>query len=271
MTLDQPLVVTPGGHELAVWEPTLQAAAHLTFEDLAEGLSPSVPSTLVVAGAHPDDETLGLGRLAYAWGQQLGPVTGVLATAGEACIDHVLQRPPGIAARRIAEWHTAIDRLGFTDRHLLNLPDGQVAEHQDTVVERLVAIITAAADSGPVVLAAPWRGDPHPDHRAVGRAAARATETCAATLIEFPVWMTYWASPASVAALGHELLVVQHDPAAELAQREATLAFVSQLQPLAPGITPVLPAAMLAHQRRQLLLVPSARADKLVTGQAWQR
>ena len=39
-----------------------------------------------MVSAHPDDETIGLGRLAYAWAQTVGPVVGVLATAGEACV-----------------------------------------------------------------------------------------------------------------------------------------------------------------------------------------
>jgi LmbE family N-acetylglucosaminyl deacetylase len=266
MTLDQPpLVVTPGGHDLSVWAPALNEARHVPFTDLAAALSPDRPCTLLVAGAHPDDETLGLGRLAYAWAEQIGPVTGVLASAGEACVDHVAPRPAGIAARRIEEWNAAVSRLGFTDRHLLGLPDGRVSEHEDALVERLTELATAAGTSGPVVLAAPWRSDPHPDHRAVGRAAARVPAARSVTLIEFPVWMTYWSSPASVAAAGQELLVVQHDPSADLAQREATLAFRSQLQPLAPHLTPVVPAAMLAHQRRQLLLVEPTLAARLPT------
>ena len=271
MTLDPgPLVVTPGGHDLSVWASTLSGARHVSFDVLAAVLSPSRPSTLIVAGAHPDDETLGLGRLAYAWAEQIGPVTGVLASAGEACVDHVGLRPDGIADRRIEEWHAAVSRLGFTDRHVLGLPDGRVAEHEDALVERLTELTTAAEATGPVVLAAPWRSDPHPDHRAVGRAAARVAAARSLTLIEFPVWMTYWSTPASVAAAGQELLVVQHDPSADLAQHEATLAFRSQLEPLAPHLTAVVPAAMLAHQRRQLLLVEPTLAERLRDSGGWR-
>ena len=44
---------------------------------------------LVVVAAHPDDETIGAGRLVAAWSRSLGPVTAVLATAGERCVDQV--------------------------------------------------------------------------------------------------------------------------------------------------------------------------------------
>lgn len=259
--------VTPTGQDVAVWAPVLHAARHVPFADLAQVLHPPAdadPATLIVAGAHPDDETLGLGRLASAWAHGIGPVIGVSATAGEACVDHVTSRPPGIAERRIAEWHTAVNRLGFAGRHLLELPDGRVAEQEDALTTELTAIADRAAATGPVVLAAPWRGDPHPDHRAVGRAAARIAETSSRTLVEYAVWMTYWTPPASVRLPGQELLVVQHDQRAELAHREATAAFTSQLTPLAPHLTPVLPSAMLEHQRLQLLIVARDLADRIV-------
>ena len=43
--------------------------------------------------------------------------------------------------------------------------------------------------------AATWRGDGHPDHEAVGRAAATAVERTGAVLVEYPVWMWHWALP----------------------------------------------------------------------------
>ena len=57
--------------------------------------------------AHPDDESIGAGRLLSAWRRSGGRAQAVTATAGEACFDHVTdppggsrRRPPGRVARR---------------------------------------------------------------------------------------------------------------------------------------------------------------------------
>lgn len=261
----QRAVVTPPGHDRSVWAPTLTAAPHVAAADLIDRLRhPSEPTTLVVVGAHPDDETLGLGRLAYAWATSAGPVTAVLATLGEACVDHVTARPDRIAERRLAEWHVALERLGVGDRHVIGLPDGRVAEHEEALVDRLSIIIEAIP--GPIVLAAPWCADPHPDHRAVGRAVSRVSIAMDVVSIEFPVWMTYWSSPAELTDTGATLLVVDHDDAAWLAHGDAVRAFTSQRESLGAGLSPVLPTSMLEHQRAQLLLVSAERADVLVRG-----
>lgn len=225
----------------------------LSVADLVRTLgAPAGPATLLVAGAHPDDETIGLGRLAHHWSARVGPALAMVATAGEACVDHVGPRPPGLAQRRVAEWHVALDRLGFTERWVLDLPDGLVADHE---TELAAALTEAATQYRPAALAAPWRHDPHPDHRAVGRAAAAVAEALAIPLVEFPVWMTYWADPASVREAGQALGVVSVNADDEQAWSDAVEAFVSQLEPLAPGLGPVVPAAMLEHQREQLVLL----------------
>lgn len=249
-----PVPISPPGHDLAVWAAALEAARHLTFPELRDSLPRAKdPTTLIVLSAHPDDETIGLGRLAYAWGQAVGPVVGVLATAGEACVDGVLERPPGIADRRVAEWRDALDRLGFGDRHVLGLPDGALGEHGDTLVDRLRAVAEAARR--PIVLAGTWHADPHPDHRAVGRAVRDVGLALDVPVLEFPVWMTYWSAPASVAAAGQELVIVGHDQDAERARDDALSAYPSQFAPLTPAVTAVVEPAMLNHQRHQLLLM----------------
>lgn len=249
------MIVTPGGHDLSVWAPARAAAPRLGVVDLASTLGvPAGPATLLVAGAHPDDETIGLGRLAHHWAVRVGPTVAVVATAGEACVDHVGPRPSGLAERRVAEWHVALDRLGFGDRSVLDLPDGRVAEHETDLA---AALGDAATRHRPAALGAPWRHDPHPDHRAVGRAAARAAEQLGLPLIEFPVWMTYWADPSSVGDAGQALGVVTVDPDDDQAWSDAVDAYESQLEPLGPGLGPVVPAAMLEHQREQLVLLPT--------------
>jgi len=258
-----PVRISPPGHDLTVWGATLAAARHLCFEELVQDLGgPDVVApTLIVVSAHPDDETIGLGRLAYAWATTVGPVVGVLATAGEACVDGVLERPPDIALRREAEWHDALDRLGIGQRYVLGLPDGELANHEDTLVARLREI--AEDPPRPIVLAGTWHEDPHPDHRAVGRAVRDVGRTLASRVLEFPVWMTYWSAPASVVSAGQELLVVSHDEAAERAREDALQAYPSQLAPLSPAVTAVVEPVMLTHQRHQLLLLDPAGGPRL--------
>ncbi len=256
------LVVTPAGHDRSVWAAAREQAAHPPADEVLRVLTGGRTATLVVVAAHPDDETLGLGRLAFRWAQVAGPVTGVVATAGEACVDHVTPRPGGLAARRMAEWHLALDRLGVTGRHALGLGDGALDNQEPALVRALERLLDGLG-SEPVVLAAPWRGDPHPDHRAVGRAVARVAAARSLPTVEYPVWMTFWSDPASLVASGQELLVVHHDQDADQAHRAATAAFVSQLQPLEAGLTAVVPAAMLDHHREQLLLVSPDLAARL--------
>ena len=76
-------------------------------------------------------------------------------------------------------------------------PTVELADHEDKLADLLVEILEAA---GPGTwCAATWRGDGHPDHEAVGRAAAAACARTGAALLEYPVWMWHWASPADPA------------------------------------------------------------------------
>ena len=111
-----------------------------------------------------------------------------------------------------------------------------------------------------MVLAAPWRHDPHPDHRACGRAAATVAAERGLPLLEFPVWMTYWADPDSIEAADLALIKLTTDVAADLAHRRACAAFVSQLDPLSEDLGPVVPPGMLRHHSQQLLIMPDRSA-----------
>jgi LmbE family N-acetylglucosaminyl deacetylase len=263
------VVVTPPGNDPAVWRRTIDAARRIRLGDLAAALEPSrgpagpnARPTLLVASAHPDDETIGAGRLAAGWAAQVGPVVGQLATAGEACVDHVTQRPADLATRRLAEWQVATTALGFTGRQFLGLPDGRLAADEKALVDGLRSMINSIQQR-PVVLATPWRHDPHPDHRALGRAGATVAGELDLPIIEFGVWMTYWSVPDDLHAAGQSLLVLDHDPSAESAYAEACRAFGSQLQPLGQHLTPVVPAEMLEQHRSQLIIVSEEFAERL--------
>ena len=256
-------VVTPGGNGLDVWAPRIAEAETLSTAALLGRLGQHLRSaTLLVVAAHPDDETLGCGRLMHTWSRR-GRVNAIVATAGEACVDHVTARPPGLADRRLREWNEALDTLGVGWRHHLDFPDGRLAQHESELADQL----RARLDSGPaskaresVVLAAPWRHDPHPDHRACGRAAASVAAERGLALLEFPVWMTYWAHPDAIEAADLALIKLTTDVAADLAHRRACVAFVSQLEPLREDLGPVVPSEMLSHHGQQLLITPDASA-----------
>lgn len=251
--------VTPAGHDLARWADERPRAERLDLDGVLDrlGIGHRTGVPLVVLAAHPDDETLGLGRLIHRWGRTLGPVCAIVATAGEACFDHVGERPVDLATRRLAEWQQAMAIIGVTHTEALGLPDGGLTGVEPTLVSALETVIgSLPVDRQRMVLACPWRGDPHPDHRAVGRAAGALAERHGWPVLEFAVWMTYWSDPADLAADQRRLGVLVTDDADEEAHRRGCAAFATQLQPLAPALGPVVPPAMLAHHHEQLLVLP---------------
>ena len=163
--------------------PTLDVSAH---------------DALVVVAAHPDDETLGAGglvRLAAAAGL---PVTVVLLSNGEASHpDSPTWTPEALASQREAETRAAVEMLAARAQLVVcGLPDGRLAEHTDAVVAAVVDAIGATGSR--TLVAAPWRGDGHPDHEAAGRAASVAAHRTDARAIEYPVWLWHWGTRGSL-------------------------------------------------------------------------
>jgi LmbE family N-acetylglucosaminyl deacetylase len=99
--------------------------------------------------------------------------------------------------------------------------------------------------------AATWRGDGHPDHESVGRAAAAATERTGATLLEYPIWMWHWARPDDDAVPWQRMSRVRLDRAATARKQRAATVFRTQLTPHEPGADAVLPPFVM----RRLLAV----------------
>ena len=133
-------------------------------------LDPAALGRLVVVAAHPDDETLaasGVMQAAHATGAY---VELVVATDGEAAFpaaDAACREELRRARRRELRAALHAQGLGDTPVHWLGLPDSAL---DDAELEELLVPLLAGADS----YLAPWTGDPHPDHAAAGRAAARA-------------------------------------------------------------------------------------------------
>jgi LmbE family N-acetylglucosaminyl deacetylase len=232
------------GTDEASWSRWLAVQAWLPMDiELMRG------SRLVALAAHPDDEVLGVGGLLAAASAAGVPVVGVWATDGEASHpDSSAITPVRLAALRREESQRALERLGVepVSSITLGLPDGGVCDHTD----RLRAAIQTVVRPDDVVVA-PWRGDAHPDHEAVGRVAAEL----AGTLLEYPIWMWHWAAIGDPRVPWSRLRTVTvPDPAAKA---RAIDAFDTQVRPIGPesADAAVLPAHVVAHFQRPFEVV----------------
>ncbi len=174
--------LTTDGTPTQVW---LDALAHAPELDVTRC------SEIIVVAAHPDDETLGFGA-ALATLAQSGVRVQVVAASDGGASHPGLDRRDLERARR-AELHDAMRVLGVPAPICLGMPDGELGGHEERLADRLTEML--AARPGTPWIAATWRGDGHPDHEAVGRAAAVAAQRSGAVLLEYPIWMWHWATP----------------------------------------------------------------------------
>jgi LmbE family N-acetylglucosaminyl deacetylase len=205
-------------------------------------LDPATPP-LVVA-PHPDDEVLGAGGLLA----MLAAAEVVVVTGGEA--SHPGSRvyhPDQLAAIRRDETAEALRRLGLPETSVRHLgqPDGEVDE------AALTAHLAERLAPGRWCLAT-WRGDGHPDHEAVGRAAAAACAATGAILLEYPIWTWHWAHPGDERVPWDRARRLGLTDAARHAKEQAILAFPSQIEDLGPdpADAAILPPHVLARFRR---------------------
>ncbi|MFE9914766.1 PIG-L deacetylase family protein [Micromonospora sp. NPDC005553] len=198
----------------------------------------------LVVAPHPDDEVLGVGGL-------LSMVDGaqvIVVTDGEA--SHPGSRVYGraeLAAIRRAETAAACQLLGVprSDVHHLGQPDGAVDETS------LTEVLCRRLRPGQWCLTT-WRGDGHPDHEAVGRAAALACQHTGAVLLEFPIWAWHWAVPDAPEVPWHRARRVDLTEGARAAKARAINEFPSQILPLGPepADAAILPPNVLARFAR---------------------
>ncbi|WP_160010494.1 bifunctional PIG-L family deacetylase/class I SAM-dependent methyltransferase [Nocardioides sp. AX2bis] len=222
------------------WAALLDGTGRPADDPLAE------VDRVVVLAAHPDDETLGAGGLLATAHARGLTVSVVVATLGEASHPRSPTHTPAqLAERRARESHAAVATLapGCVPL-LLGLPDGGVADHEDTVT---TAVVDVVGDGRRTLVVAPWRRDGHPDHEAVGRAGAAAAVRCGADLREYAVWFWHWASP--VDAPWHRFTALPLGPAAVAAKAAAVRAHRTQVESLSdrPGDEVLLGPDLLAH------------------------
>jgi LmbE family N-acetylglucosaminyl deacetylase len=193
----------------------------------------------VVVSPHPDDEILGAGGILADLCRKNVPVTLVAVTDGEAAYPG----KSGLGPVRQLEQENALGRIGLSnvDIKRLGIPDGDVARYEDRLVGQLQEIL-----SPETLLFAPWRLDPHPDHEACGRAAARAAQTSPNMLASYLFW-TWHRLPPDV-LMRTKPKCFDLDPELSRKKALALASYRSQLE-WKEG-EPILPESLLAPARR---------------------
>jgi LmbE family N-acetylglucosaminyl deacetylase len=207
------------------------------------------PGPPLVVAPHPDDEVLGVGGLLAL----LRDAEVVAVTDGEASHPgSTVYSPARLAALRRDETTEALRRLGLPGRPVEHLgqPDGGINE------QAVTAALTERLTPGRWCLAT-WRGDGHPDHEAVGRAAAAACAATGARLLEYPIWTWHWAEPGDERVPWDRARRLDLPAAAQQAKEAAVQAFPSQINDLgpAPADAAILPPHVLARFRRTFEVV----------------
>ena len=148
----------------------------------------TAPYRLLIAYAHPDDESFGLGAMIAAYVARGVEVTLICATNGErgAVKPEFLEGYDSIKALRLAELDAAVQVLGLQRLVLLDYKDsGMMGSEttndpeclwqapQDEVTRRVVEVMR---DTQPQVVVTfnKYGGYGHPDHIAIQRAATDA-------------------------------------------------------------------------------------------------
>lgn len=107
----------------------------------------------------------------------------------------------------------------------------------------------------------PWSQDGHPDHEAVGRAAAQVAADRGVAVLEYPVWMWHWAEPGDHRVPWHRVSRLRLSDLQRQRKRRAVARHRSQVEPLSdrPGDEALLHPGFLAHFDRpdELFLAPS--------------
>lgn len=146
----------------------------------------------MVIAPHPDDDVLGCGALIARASMRM-PVHVAYVTDGAASHSgSPTFPPPRLAKVREAEAARGLRRLGVAARPaFLRWPDGTVPYAGDAAAAPLLDALRAAIPrERAVAVAAPWRRDPHADHRAVASLVeAVLRERPRAARIEYAVWL----------------------------------------------------------------------------------
>ncbi|MFQ5690524.1 MAG: PIG-L deacetylase family protein [Gemmatimonadota bacterium] len=237
-------------------------------------LAREVPHPVLVLAPHPDDETLGCGGLLGS-GADTGELHVCFATDGAR--SHVNAfgtrdpTPAEMAAIRRREATRALDELGIPrgNRSFLEFDDGGLGAAGPRLEARLARLIDRI-QPGTVVL--PFRGDQHPDHVRLARAAISRLriQRPATMLLEYFIYPYLgWRGRIDVRSrLDARHLIGVNVTAGLPRKRRAIAAHASQTTRFAPGQSrPILTQEMLrAYLEDYEYYLMSARADRLAPG-----
>ncbi|UUT36273.1 PIG-L family deacetylase [Microbacterium elymi] len=203
---------------------------------------------LIVLAAHPDDETLGAGGLIAMAAARGIPVTVVVMTDGESSHPDS-SRPHDMRRERRQEVLDAVaDLAPQAAIDLPAFPDGGLREAAPAV-RRHAQNLLSNTEGTVTVVAVPWWGDGHRDHRVLGEI-ARRLRPAGAQIIGYPIWLWHWGDPASTDTDGW--CALRLDEAAAAAKARAMRRHVSQIEPLSdrPGDEAIIHGEMLRHFER---------------------
>jgi LmbE family N-acetylglucosaminyl deacetylase len=149
---------------------------------------------ILVVAPHPDDEALGCGGAIAALRLKGLALHILVISDGTKSHPHSMAYPAHkLKALRESETRQAMSLLGVGSSQItfFQLPDSAIptpeAAEFSSALERCCQYLSAVA---PAIVFAPWRFDPHPDHRATWQLVSHALRRCAnsSRLIEYPIW-----------------------------------------------------------------------------------
>lgn len=202
---------------------------------------------LVVVSPHPDDEVLACGGLIALHAQRGGSTAIVAVTDGEAshCGDPAWPATK-LSGERREERQRGLVRLGIPANSVarLALADSQVAAQRGVLKCGLQRVLRSTD-----CVVSTWHLDGHPDHDATGAETARVCAEVGCRLVEAPVWMWHWSTPADPRVPWHRLRALALPPWAMGRKAAALAEHVTQLGARAHG-APVLGPAILTRAAR---------------------
>jgi LmbE family N-acetylglucosaminyl deacetylase len=237
--------VTPAPVYGKEWTDLLVGVPEVTAE---QGLHVGRGDVVLVVGAHPDDETFGVGGAIASLAAAGVRVHALSMTTGEAALGHLARTIADLGFRRAGEYAEACKTLGVVSSMIAGLPDGRLSSY---AAELTSLVVDVSERVGADHVLTVWWDDPHPDHRAVGRASVAAGTMTGRPVSGYPIWAQHWSDPERV--VSGRVQPVHTDAAAEAARQRAVSCYRSQTEPLQPDLEAVLPPAMV-HWRPEMVL-----------------